>query len=90
MMLSAKEQACIRRVLKRRVPPHKTPLWDVDWWLGRTVVFDDVTSVVIHADVYRGVRTLTLEARSEPRPLFILSLVQANIWLALGVISLPN
>ena len=63
---------------------------DVDWWLGRTVVFDDSTCVVISSDVYRGVRALTLEARSDARPRLILTLAQANAWLARGIISLPN
>lgn len=64
--------------------------WDTDWWLGRTVVFDDATCVVVESNVYRGVRALTFEARSEQRPSLIITLRQANIWLSRGIITLPN
>lgn len=64
--------------------------WDTIWWLGREVVYDGQAWRVLEASLANGVRVLTFVSKLDDRTRLMFTLVQSNIWMAQGVISLPH
>lgn len=65
--------------------------WNVEWWLGRSVVFDLRAWTIVEADTVNKLRVLVFESKGDTDPTrLMLTLAQANTWLRQGAITLPN